>query len=333
MKRRFTCIAAMLLTLLAFASTPQQHHVTIWMNQKSLCPPNTDNSLTQGMAIYGDLMFSMRDKGGCVVTNLKTKSYVSTFTLGSQGENNHVNVAFFTDQRYDAKDKFPLLYISQAISEPVVEIQRPELADKYRLLFVERILTDETGKPIGSQLVQAIGVKGKCWNSRLWTCDQRHPEYIYCYGNTWDTYPQGNRVIIEKFRTPKFDKNQFYVELDDKDAVDTFFYDEFLPEGQRRPDVAILQGATVADNLFFLPTGGGSAKYPSELWVVDMKKRDKQGKPYRWSYAEITNAVPFEMEDMDRWGNKIVCVCFKNKNYLPVVLFDLKNFKLQGKKK
>ena len=48
----------------------------------------------QGCAVYGDLLFSMQDKGWCNVIDLESKDLVAQFPLGSYGQQNHANVSF-----------------------------------------------------------------------------------------------------------------------------------------------------------------------------------------------------------------------------------------------
>ena len=258
----------------------------------------------QGCAVFDGLLFSMQDKGWCNVFDLETLELAAQFPLASHGKQNHANVAFFGPYRYDSKDKFPLLYVSQCKSKPVEEIGLAETDSLSRLLFVERILADEAGVPFGSELVQIIHYEPAEWNSRLWIADAKRPDLIYCYGNTVGNEAPGNHIVVKTFHFPEFSADRFLVTLTDAEAVDSCYFDQLLPEGHRGPQNNILQGAAVFDGVLFLPVGTGSSKHPSEVFYAGVRKH--VGK---YGYFDFTDAIPHEMEDFDLWGDQIVCPC------------------------
>ena len=254
----------------------------------------------QGGAVYGDLLFSLQDKGWCNVFDLHSRMPAAQFPLGSAGKNNHANIAFFGPEKYDSQDSFPLLYVSQCKSKPVTEIGLSQTDSLSRLLFVERILTDEAGSPFGAELVQLINYEPKEWNSRLWIADSAHPDRIWCYGNTVGNEEPGNHIVFKAFEFPAFSAEHFLVTLTDEDVLESFNFDELLPDGVRGPQNAILQGAFISGGIVFLPCGVGNEKHPNELFYADMKGR-------KWGYFDFTDAMPCEPEDLDIWGDKLIC--------------------------
>lgn len=256
----------------------------------------------QGCATCGNLLFSMQDQGWCNVFDLRSRRPAAQFPLASQGRYNHANVAFFGPGRYDSTDKFPLLYVSQCMSKPVTEIGLPETDSLSRLLFVERILTDDSGTPNGSELVQIIHFEPRKWNSRLWFADVRNPDCIWCYGNIVGNEKPGNRIALQKFPFPEFSADKFLVTFEESDMLDSLYFDQLLPEGHRGPQNAILQGAFLLDGVLFLPCGVGTIKHPSEIFFASLDKK-------RWGYFDYTDVIPWEPEDLDIWQDKLICPC------------------------
>lgn len=254
----------------------------------------------QGGAVFDDYLFSMQDKGWCNVFDLRTRKPIAQFPLASAGKNNHANVAFFGPDKYDSSDRYPLLYLSQCREKPVEEIGLAETDSLCRLLFVERILTDETGVPFGSELVQLIHYQPKEWNSRLWIADSRHANRIYCYGNTVGNEAEGNHIVVKEFDFPNFSSDKFLISLTDEDVLRSFNFDELLPEGVRGPQNAIIQGAALLDGVLFLPCGTGSEKHPNELFYAGLDN----GK-YGW--FDFTDVMPYEPEDLDLWEDFLIC--------------------------
>jgi len=256
----------------------------------------------QGGAVYGDLLFSMQNKGWCNVFDLRTRQPIAQFPLATHGKNNHANTAFFGQQRYDESDAFPLIYISQCREKPVEEIGLPETDSLSRLLFVERILTDERGVPSGTELVQLVNYEPEKWNSRLWIADSSKPDYIYCYGNIVGNAKPGNRIVLQKFAFPEYSSGEFLVKWTKDDVLETLYFDELLPEGARGPQNAVIQGAFLRDGVLFLPCGVGNEEKPSELFYASL-----DGK--RYGYFNYNDILPYEPEDLDLWEDKLVCPC------------------------
>lgn len=327
-----SCALAVILSALSCSGNiPARPDVELLFNQHDITglPDDWD---VQGTAVSGDYLFSLRDTGRCVVTNLAGKKFIADFHLGSYHVNNHANSAFFGTARYDKGDKFPLLYVSQCTQSPITGTGTAALDTLVRLCFVERIICDEAGEPCGSELVQVINFEPSAWNSRIWAFDSCNPQWMYCYGNTVGNKAEGNRFIIQKLPLPEFSKDQFIVHMDETDVIETVYADEVLPEGARGPQNTILQGAVVVDGIMFIPVGTGSGTNPSELFYLDLNRRYRDGKPFRYGYYDYTDMIPWEMEDMDVWQDKLVCTTNDDARLLPVYAFDLKKFKCISRK-
>ena len=254
----------------------------------------------QGGAVYGNLLFSLQDKGWCNVFDLRTCKPVADFPLASAGKNNHANIAFFGPEKYDSQDRFPLLYVSQCMSKPVTEIGLEQTDSLSRLLFVERILADESGEPFGSELVQLIRYEPKEWNSRLWVADSGHADRIWCYGNTVGNEKPGNHIVLKAFEFPRFSADRFLVSLSDDEVLQELNFEDLLPEGARGPQNAIIQGAFLKDGVLFLPCGAGSEVHPNELFYAGLTNG-------KYGYFDFTDVMPYEPEDFDIWEDKLIC--------------------------
>lgn len=261
---------------------------------------------TQGCAIDKGYFFSLQDGGWCNVFDLRILKPVAQFPLASQGKQNHANVAFFGPDRYDDSDKFPLLYVSQCKSKPVTEIGLPLTDSLSRLLFVERILTDETGVPFGSELVQIISYEPSQWNSRLWAADSGDPSHIWCYGNTTGNEAPGNHIVLQKFDLPEFTPDKFLVELRDSNVLESLNFDDLLPRSSRGPQNAIIQGAFINEGILFLPCGVGSEKHPNEFFYAGLPGTRYEG---RYGHFDFTDVMACEPEDLDIWEGQLYCPC------------------------
>lgn len=259
----------------------------------------------QGCAVHGDYFFSLHDKGACVVVDLGKKELVSQFRLASAGANNHANTAFFGQQKYAPEDLFPLLYVSQCKSEPVGVTGHPETDSLSRLCFVERVLSDEAGVPCGTQLVQVICPVLDEYTSSLWISDPYDPDHIWCFGNTTGNRRKDNHIVLRRFDFPRFDPDRFLVTLTESDVQERFALDECLPAGARGPQDCTLQGGCIRDGIFYMPVGSGK-KYPAELFCFDLDPKYRDGKHFRYAHFDYTDVAPYELEDADVWGDRLV---------------------------
>lgn len=107
----------------------------------------------QGAACYDDYLFQFtaqnasKDIHGVIIANLKQKKEISYIDLGYD-INCHNSHASFGIERYDEKDPFPLLYVSENYAP-----------NSYYKIHVYRVICDKkTTLPVGLQLVQYINM-------------------------------------------------------------------------------------------------------------------------------------------------------------------------------
>lgn len=273
-------------------------------------------------------MFALRDSGSCLIFNLKDETFLKAFRLGSFSPVNHANVAFFGASKFDASDPFPLLYVSQARAVNNSIEGHPELDSLKQLLYVERIVTDGDGIPCGSELVQVVSFATERYNSHLWTADRNHPDKVYCYGNTIGNCQEGNDVEVFEFDASVLESDEPIISLTEEDCCGRFLCSNVFKEGERAPQVTILQGATVKDGKLVLCTGVGSWKRPSEFFVIDMTGRDSDGTPKRgWSF-NLTSTMPYELEDIDFYGDQLYSQSYSSRSFTPVETIELKDLGL-----
>ncbi|MDP4275336.1 MAG: hypothetical protein Q8907_13755, partial [Bacteroidota bacterium] len=185
----------------------------------------------QGMDIWGDYIVSCQNTGIATIykTDGKTLTKLAnSFHLASYNQNNHANVASFSNTFYDPSDPLPLLYVSQC--------QRKSINGHKDVLYVERIGKDLTS----SSLVQTIYFKDihhRYGYALQWVID-RDNGYLYGYGNTVDNDNPLNRHRIVKFRIPALDEStDGIVTLTDDDLLENYLIEDtyalpFNPVGQ-----------------------------------------------------------------------------------------------------
>ena len=233
----------------------------------------------QGMAIYGDQLISLQNKGYARLYSLKTmQALTDTFRLGSFGEFNHANVAKFGKEKFDRSDELPLLYVSQC-NRQVVDGMRD-------VCYVERILP--SGK---ATLVQRIVLDDidKWYGYALqWTID-KEKNLLIGFGNTKSNTEPGNRLRIIVFRLPKLSEGEI-VHLNPEKALENYTLQDY---DQRYPSIVIGQGGCVRNGQLWFPTGFGKSLQPSIVYVWDMKKK-QLAKVY-----DLQPEMPYELEDID----------------------------------
>ena len=103
----------------------------------------TESHVMQAFDIYDDVIFVTYDGGYVMTFDLKTGEKISEWLMGCAiSHEHHCGNAMFGTAKFDPDDRFPLLYSSGDLST--------------KACYVERILTDDQGKPIGSELIQWI---------------------------------------------------------------------------------------------------------------------------------------------------------------------------------
>ena len=187
----------------------------------------------QGLAIHRNYAFSLRDKGMCVILDLKKKEYVNSFML--EGNTSHCNNAGFGKEKYTKDSQFPLLYISECMGS--------------RCCYVTDITLQS------SRIVQKIFYDSDEFKIAMdWIVDAQNG-YIYIYGGK-----HYGTKYLKRFRLPKLsdsDENG-EVHLTPADVLQ-----EIAIEG-----IAIAQGSKIHCGKAFLPDG--CSPKGNRLHIVDL---------------------------------------------------------------
>lgn len=241
----------------------------------------------QGMAIWGDYLVSLQNTGLATVYRLYPDSLqkLCQFPLASQTKENHANVAFFGMERFDKKDDFPLLYVSQCSKQRYNGMKD--------VCFVERISLTAP-----SELVQTIVLdddEGLFGYALQWMIDRKRGLLIG-YGNTVENMGKGNRWRTIVFPMPKLSDGPV-VHLQPKDALDNYCIQDLDP---RFPSNHIGQGACVIKDQMFIPVGVGTEKHPSILYVWNLRKKRLD------HILNFQQQVPHEFEDCEPYGRDLI---------------------------
>lgn len=218
----------------------------------------------QGMDCWRNYVVSLRHTGVATVWKYDGKSgleKLGQFDLASHDEVNHSNVASFGVEFFDRKDPMPVLYISQCHKKPY--------KGRKDVLFVERILPDLQS----SELVQTIFFDDPdhlFGYALQWVVDRKN-KMLYGYGNTTgDKDVEHNRHRVVKFRLPKLSDS-------DESGMVTLTYADMLEnyvlEDHGLSFATIGQGLCIHKGRLMMPTGLGTEKYPSYLFVWDLAKK------------------------------------------------------------
>jgi len=241
----------------------------------------------QGMAIWGDYIVSLQNTGQATIYRFCADSIhkLRQFPLASQMSQNHANVAFFGTERYDKKDEFPLLYVSQCSKQRYNGMKD--------VCFVERISL--TAPP---KLVQTIVLdddEGLFGYALQWMIDRKR-NLLIGYGNTIENMGKGNRWRTMTFPMPKLSDGPI-VHLQPKDAIENYCIQDLDP---RFPSNHIGQGACVIKDQMFIPVGLGTEKHPSILYVWNLRKKRLD------HILNFQSRVPHEFEDCEPYGRDLI---------------------------
>ncbi len=245
----------------------------------------------QGMDIWGDRIFSCQNSGWLTVYKIdgeKVTRECKPFRLACYDKVNHANVASFGRVFYGKDDPFPLLYISQCNRKPT--------NGRKDVLYVERV----SGDLKSSELVQTIHFKDtdRLFGYALqWVIDADN-NYLYGYGNTVDNTNALNRHRIVKFRIPGLDEStDGVVTLTKDDILENYLIEDTF----QSPFNPVGQGLFIRNGQLFMPTGFGTDKHPSILYVWNLGTRTMQ------NVIDLTKATSGELED---------CACYKGDLYI-----------------
>lgn len=244
------------------------------------------NHAYQGMDVWGKYVLSCQNQGIGTVYILKGDGFekAGQFSLGSFNPVNHANVASFGTVRVEKTDPLPVVYVSQCHKKPFDGLKD--------VCFVERISPDFQS----SELVQTIwynDVNRDFGYALQWVVDRKHG-FLYGYGNTISNSDPANRHRIIKFRLPALSEGTF-VTLNPQDAIENYTIEEvsgysFNPIGQ---------GLDVKSGKLYMPTGFGTPKHPSVLYVWNLRNR-------RMESFDLSECTTGELEDVAVLGRNLL---------------------------
>ena len=239
----------------------------------------------QGMAIHGDYLVSVQNRGIATIYHLpEMKKMGTSFPLGSYAAHNHANVAAFGVEKYKRKDAMPLLYVSQAYRKPV--------GGKKDVCYVERLHLDGS-----SETVQQIMLDDETHlfgYALQWTVDRKGRRLIG-YGNTEGNFGANNELRIIIFPLPKLSAGK-EVHLKASDALDCYTLQQF---DDRYPHQVVGQGACVKGDQLIMPTGFGEKDTPSIVYVWDMRRKTLA------EVIDLRGKLDHEMEDADFYKGEL----------------------------
>lgn len=244
----------------------------------------------QGMEVYGDTLLSAQNSGWLSVYTYDGNTLtqrVKPYRMACYNKVNHCNVMSFSNYRYAPQDPLPLLYVSQCARQPWQGMKD--------VLFVERLdsALDAT------HTVQVIHFRddNHLFGYALqWVID-RENDMLYGYGNTVNNTDKANRHRIVKFRLPAPDEGvDGIVTLTEKDLLENYL----LEETYNRPFMPIGQGLFIRNGQLFMPTGFGSDKQPSVLYVWNLETRSMQ------NVIDLRRATFSELEDCAAWRDVLL---------------------------
>lgn len=235
----------------------------------------------QGCEIYGDYFLSGQDTGFLTIYDITTnglKKKSGPFKMACWNKSNHSNVFSFGNLKYAADDPFPLLYVSQC--------QRQTINGMKDVVYVERISVDMKS----TTLVQTICFKDRkhlFGYALQWVID-RDNNYLYGYGNTVGNSNPLNKHRIVKFRLPSLDEStDGVVYLTEEDLLENYL----IEDTYAAPFMPIGQGLFIRNGRLFMPTGFGTEKAPSLLYVWNLQNRSMQ------NIIDLRKATKGELED------------------------------------
>ncbi len=246
---------------------------------KAINPKNGNHEGYQGFDIWGDYALSAQNRGTACVYKMEGDSFtkLGEFKFESWDEHNHSNVLSFLPVFGQEGDPLPLVAVSRA--------QRGTLNGLKDEIRVERILPDFQG----SQEVRIIHYEDTAHDfgyALQWVVD-RENGFLYGYGNTIDNTNPANRHRIIKFAIPDvLAEGPHMITLRREDALENYLLEETLKE----PFMPIGQGLFILEGKLYMPTGFGSSKAPSLLYVWDLQQRSMET-------VDLTRSTFSELED------------------------------------
>lgn len=244
----------------------------------------------QGLEVYGDTIISCQNSGWMTFYKYDGKKLtrlVEPFKMACYAKETHANVASLGTEFFAPTDKFPVVYISQCAKQAYKGMKD--------VLFAERISNDMKS----TSTVQTIYYRDENHNfgyALQWVVD-RDNNVLYGYGNTINNDDPRNKHRIVKFRIPSLKEGKDgLVILTDKDLLENYL----LEDTYAKPFNPIGQGLFVKNGLLFMPTGVGTVKHPSILYVWDLRTHQMH------NALDLTKATFSELEDCSLWKNSLL---------------------------
>ncbi len=245
-----TCAAAILFTTAAVAQNQDslsfKSDELVLEYDKVLPADLKVKGPVQGFAIKGNYGFSLRDRGMCVVLDIKNNTYVTSFTI-DELKRAHCNNAGFGKEKYSKESQFPLLYITECRGT--------------KCCYVTDITLE------GAKIVQKIFYDSDEFKFAMdWVVDAKNG-FIYAYGGR-----HFGTKYLKKFPLPKLSDS------DEKGEVHFSKEDvlqEIAIEGH-----AIAQGSKIHKGKAYLPDG--CSPKGNKLHVINLKTGQKEG-VYYWA--------------------------------------------------
>ena len=241
----------------------------------------------QGMDIWGKTVVSCQNTGVITLYNYDGRTLTKrgeSFPMASNDKENHSNVVSMSRTFYKEGDPLPLIYVSQC--------SKGRYKGMKDVCFVERIKPELNA----TELVQTILYKDENKNfgyAVQWVLDNENG-YLYGYGNTINNNDPQNRHRIVKFRIPEVKEG--LVTLTDADLLENYL----LEETYSQPFNPVGQGLFIKDEVLYMPTGFGTEKAPSILYVWDLKARRMR------NVIDLTKATKGELEDCAAFGSALM---------------------------
>ena len=214
----------------------------------------------QGMDCWKNYVVSLQHTGIATIWKYDGKDgleKLGAFNLATHDEVNHSNVCSFGVEKAEKGDPMPVIYVSQCHKKPY--------QGRKDVLFVERIAPGFQS----SSLVQTIhfeDVDGLFGYALQWVVDRRN-KMLYGFGNTTgDKDVEHNKHRIIKFRLPKLSEGDVVFTKDD--VIETYTVEDY-----GLSYATIGQGLCVWKDKLMMPTGLGTEKYPSYLFIWDLKRK------------------------------------------------------------
>ena len=241
----------------------------------------------QGMDVWGQTIVSCQNTGIVTLYHYDGSTFKKmgdSFPLTTNDKENHANVVSMSRTFHKSGDPLPLIYVSQC--------SKGRYKGMKDVCFVERINPDLKS----SELVQTILYKDENHNfgyAVQWVLDNENG-YLYGYGNTINNNDPQNRHRIVKFRIPELKDS--LVTLTDADLLENYLVEETY----QRPFNPIGQGLFIKDGMLYMPTGFGTEKAPSVLYVWDLAGRHMR------NVIDLSKSTQSELEDCAVFGSGLL---------------------------